>query len=251
VTWLEIQHHIEANGTSCVVERQRGLPSPVGLFVIRVDRDYVATWAWRSKASSLKLHGRRRGSPRSARFCSSREHDDRGASHSFPACSSGRPVWLPLARREEITVVRTSPDLRSGAGSGRSPGVVVVGPIRRRPVRAENAVTSCDTYSCMRPPSRSRRSGRTGSTAPCHRSAQQRASVPVDQPAHLELRQVPELLATLAGCEHEPHRLRQQTPGDESERQRRRLVQPPAPPVSVSGASGVPQAPRHDGPQRS
>ena len=118
-------------------------------------------------------------------------------------------------------------------------------------VRAENAVTSCDTYSCMRPPSRSRRSGRTGSTAPCHRSAQQRASVPVDQPTHLELRQVPELLATLAGCEHEPHRLRQQTPGDESERQRRRLVQPPAPPVSVSGASGVPQAPRHDGPQPS
>ena len=116
-----------------IVERQRGLPSPVGLSVIRVDRDDVVTWAWRSKASSLKLHGRRRGSPRSARFCSSREHDDRGASHSFPAFSSGRPVWLPLARREEITVVRTSPDLRSGAGSGRSPGVVVVGPIRRRP----------------------------------------------------------------------------------------------------------------------
>ena len=49
---------------------------------------------------------------------------------------------------------------------------------------------------------------------------------PLTQPAHLELRQVPELLAGHACREHEPHGLRQQPAGDERERQRRGLVQP-------------------------
>jgi hypothetical protein len=37
-----------------IVERQRGVPRRVGLSVIRIDRDDVATWAWRSKASSFE-----------------------------------------------------------------------------------------------------------------------------------------------------------------------------------------------------
>ena len=59
-----------------------------------------------------------------------------------------------------------------------------------------------------------------------HRRAQQCASVAVQQPAHLELRQVPQLLAGHARREHEPHRLGQQAAGHEAERQRRGLVQP-------------------------
>ena len=43
---------------------------------------------------------------------------------------------------------------------------------------------------------------------------------------HLEIRQVPKLLARLACCEHEPHRLSQQPASDERERQRRGLIQP-------------------------
>ena len=59
-----------------------------------------------------------------------------------------------------------------------------------------------------------------------HRRAQQRAGIAVDEAAHLEIRQVPELLAGLPCREHEPHRLGQQPAGDERERQRRGLIQP-------------------------
>ena len=49
---------------------------------------------------------------------------------------------------------------------------------------------------------------------------------PLTQAAHLEIRQVPELLAGLPRREHEPHRLGQQPASDERERQRRGLIQP-------------------------
>ena len=57
-----------------------------------------------------------------------------------------------------------------------------------------------------------------------HRRAQQRASVAVSQTVHLQRRQRAKLLARLAGGEHDPHRLRQQAPGDERQRQRRGLI---------------------------
>ena len=59
-----------------------------------------------------------------------------------------------------------------------------------------------------------------------HRRAQQRAGITVDEAVHLEIRQVPKLLARLPCCEHEPHRLGQQPASDERERQRRGLIQP-------------------------
>jgi hypothetical protein len=59
-----------------------------------------------------------------------------------------------------------------------------------------------------------------------HGRAQQRAGITVDQSAHLESRQVPKLLARIAGCEHERDWLSQQPASDERERQRRGMIQP-------------------------
>ena len=59
-----------------------------------------------------------------------------------------------------------------------------------------------------------------------HRCAQQCASVTVDQPAHLELRQVPKLLTGLPCGEHEPHGLGQEPASDERECRRRGPIQP-------------------------
>ena len=56
--------------------------------------------------------------------------------------------------------------------------------------------------------------------------AQQRAGIAVEQAVHLEIRQVPKLLARLPCREHESHRLGQQPASDERERQRRGLIQP-------------------------
>ena len=70
------------------------------------------------------------------------------------------------------------------------------------------------------------RSRTVTSSGEAHGRAQQRAGVAVDEAAHLELRQVPKLLARLTRGEHEPDRLGQQTARDERERERRGLIQP-------------------------
>ena len=59
-----------------------------------------------------------------------------------------------------------------------------------------------------------------------HRRAQERPRVAVAKTFHLELGQVPKLLARLTFGEDDPHRFGQQSPSHECQRQGRRLVQP-------------------------
>jgi hypothetical protein len=56
--------------------------------------------------------------------------------------------------------------------------------------------------------------------------AEQRAGIVVSQAVKLQLGDVLELLAGIARREHDPDRLREQTPGDKRQRQRGRLIQP-------------------------
>jgi hypothetical protein len=59
-----------------------------------------------------------------------------------------------------------------------------------------------------------------------HRRAQQRTGVPVDEAVHLELRQMPKLLAGVSRREHETHGLGQDPASDEPEGQGRGAIEP-------------------------
>jgi hypothetical protein len=59
-----------------------------------------------------------------------------------------------------------------------------------------------------------------------HRRAEERAGVAVAQAGDLQVGDVPELLAGLAGGEHDPDRLRQQAPHDEPEREGGGVIEP-------------------------
>ena len=59
-----------------------------------------------------------------------------------------------------------------------------------------------------------------------NRRAEQRTGIAVVQATHLQLGDVPKLLASLTRSEHDPNGLGQQTPSHERERQRRGLIQP-------------------------